>query len=94
VKRTSRPALPWPVYKVWPWLFWNLCAACKREFRREWGWRVLHGPICGGQYRESYVCGACAPDKRTAAALFGPPDVRPRRPPPPPRKMNESEGPK
>jgi hypothetical protein len=81
MKREAAMRPLFPVDRIWPWFFWRLCVVCKREFRREYGWRVAHGPV-NSQANESYVCGECAHDQYTAANFFDP--ARMRRPPPPP----------
>lgn len=48
------------VCSTWPVFEWCRCEGCGREFRREWGWRVLTGPFYGGMGRWRYVCGDCA----------------------------------
>lgn len=53
------------------WFAWQKCARCKTEFRREAGWKWLHGPWMGtpnGTHGHwSYLCFSCGgPTKATA----------------------------
>ncbi len=44
------------VAKTWPIFSWEFCVACKKEFRREWGWRhTTHGY----NTKWNYVCCEC-----------------------------------
>lgn len=73
-----------------PLLFWYTCTKCKKEFRREKGWRGLTGPWLSGVGQWRYLCRECAPTREDADNFFlndrwmiPPPTKRPAPPPPP-----------
>ena len=61
MKRT--PKKHYCVIRTYPLLFWRKCVKCKREFRREWGWKYETG-----NYNQ-YICSACAPTIDVAETL-------------------------
>lgn len=70
------------VYKVRSWFFWNKCAKCKDEFRRERGWRFLTGPFVGGMGKWRYLCASCCNNEQHAHDLANSfPFERPLAPP-------------
>ena len=44
------------VNKTWPIFSWEFCVVCKKEFRREWGWRHI---TYGYRAKWNYVCCEC-----------------------------------
>jgi hypothetical protein len=81
-------SLPAEVFRSFPIFFWVQCACCKKDFRREKGWRWLSGPYVNGAGRWKYICSECAPTREVAAfrakSMQGPPLARPAPPPNPP----------
>jgi hypothetical protein len=58
------------IIKIYPRFFWKYCEKCKKEFRREWGWRA-NLVFMETRYDE-YVCAECAPTKLDAAKIIAP----------------------
>lgn len=58
------------VYVCNPWFFWQTCSKCKKNFRREKGFRALVGPWInrGGTWK--YICQACCPNRDYAHKYF------------------------
>jgi hypothetical protein len=91
MKRKAKPKLNWEHgpdhhYSLFSW---ELCSACHKEFRREWGWRFLGPPYIGGAGIDYYLCKVCAPSKDAAVDLVLQRiyiAARPTPPPMPPRK--------
>ncbi len=54
------------LWRTWPLLLWRECLSCKREFRREWGWRVLLGPYFNGRGHVAFLCCTCCPSLQDA----------------------------
>lgn len=80
------------IYKHYGLFFWQRCSCCKKDFRREKGFRFLTGLFFNGAGRWRYLCQKCAPSKSVANeyAVLGkyiPP--RPSAPPPPPPPDDE-----
>lgn len=75
------------VYPHYSYFEWYKCDKCKKEFRREAGYRLLIG---AGHGRCIYLCSTCCPSEKRAH-LYGinmeyiPPKPK-CTPPPPPRK--------
>ncbi len=53
---------------IWPIFQWQYCMACRREFRREWGWKrqAVRMPIFN-QY--DCLCAKCCPAKEDFASV-------------------------
>ncbi len=51
------------VIKVWPIFSWENCVVCKKDFRREYGWRHI---VCRYRSVIRYVCLGCCPTKDDA----------------------------
>ncbi len=51
------------VNKTWPIFSWEFCVVCKKEFRREWGWRHI---TYGYRAKWNYVCCECCPTEDNA----------------------------
>lgn len=66
---------------IWSLLAWHLCAICRTEFRREWGWWMVVGPYHGGIGRRVYCCGVCAPTRNDARRTILMANSVPMRPP-------------
>ena len=58
------------LYKHYSLFFWYQCCSCKKEFRREKGWRGLTGPYYGGSGVWRYLCKTCAPSRIIADDFF------------------------
>ena len=43
------------VKRHYPLFMWTQCECCKKDFRREWGWRTMYVK------RSIYLCKDCAP---------------------------------
>lgn len=74
-----------------PIFIWEKCDKCKKEFRREKGWKNYGGPYVNniGQFR--YLCQDCGPDKKTAQEYFKNRKIeRPLPPPPMQRTISKS----
>ncbi len=52
----------WPVFK------WQYCMACRREFRREWGWK-RQGIITAAFSQVDCLCAKCCPTKQDFASV-------------------------
>lgn len=78
------------VFSIKPLIFWQQCDGCEFEFRREYGWKVLAGPIVGGSYTIRYYCIDCCStaEEARARADYVPP--RPMPPSPPPLRIVKS----
>ena len=44
------------VKKIWPIFFWTYCECCQRDFKKEYGWKILPG--C---FSKMYMCCDCCP---------------------------------
>jgi len=75
------------LYKCYTIFNWHQCCRCKKDFRREHGYRALTGPYYGGAGTWRYVCGTCGPNIETADIVFTSSPWIPARPlmPPPQR---------
>jgi len=74
VKRLSGIQIKTRAY--WPFIFWEECAQCNIEFRREWGWKVESGDFLdsfwsGKPDNVYYVCGSCAMEPADATNTVG-----------------------
>ena len=85
MKRQAKPkmTLEYGPYEHYSIFSWEQCAACKKDFRREWGWRFLGPPYIGGAGHWYYLCKACAPSKDKARELIIGRVYMPKRPAPP-----------
>lgn len=55
--------------KCYPLFFWRFCFVCRREFRREAGWKGRLG-LYRGKYGWYHICSECAPTEKQADDLF------------------------
>lgn len=69
MKRQAKPKSDYIIFSVSPWFVWRECRVCKKEFRRERGWRMIGPPICGGRASEFYLCGECAATEKDAIRI-------------------------
>ncbi len=67
MKRESQVSDLWPHRS---WFAWKLCCNCKKEFRREVGWRAFTGPYMFGHGLFRYICGSCAPTRAIASDIL------------------------
>ncbi len=77
------------IFRTFPLFSWLKCDSCKKEFRRELGWRYLSGPFHGRSGIWKYVCKDCVPSKEDAHlyALKQKLPLKPKAPPPSPNKV-------
>lgn len=75
--------------RINPWFFWETCVECRKEFRREKGWRVFGGPFYGGQGTFRYLCSTCAPTEEKAIEIFTKKPTLPTNPPRVPPKPRQ-----
>ena len=68
--REAKPSRYNALYRCWPMLFWRRCCGCKKEFRREWGWRAITPPYGGTMGTERFLCQRCAPTREKADEFF------------------------
>ena len=81
------------LYRFFPLFFWRKCDDCKKDFIREWGYRAIVGPFCGGRGRSVYLCKSCRSSIQEAHRYFLYVHHRPFRPPAPtptPPKKDDS----
>jgi hypothetical protein len=52
--------------------FWTLCEVCRKEFRREAGWRLRRYAfsIDGANTEHVYACAECCPTEHEAYAVL------------------------
>lgn len=58
------------LYSMFPLFFWYQCNKCKKEFRRERGWRALDVPVHSLAYTVYHLCNSCAPTREIADEYF------------------------
>jgi len=61
------------VKKIYPLIFWQDCAICKMQFRREFGFQTsstVKGHLARPFEIQREYCGECAPDKTAAENIF------------------------
>lgn len=63
MKREPQLKYAYGVYRYFTFFKWSLCEKCKKEFRREKGWRFSAAPFFGGVGTWRYVCGNCFAEK-------------------------------
>lgn len=83
------------IYKHYGLFFWQQCSCCKKDFRREKGFRFLTGPFCNGVGHWEYLCEKCAPSKSSANeyVVLGKYMSLMKPPPPSIRNLKENEQP-
>lgn len=58
------------LYSMFPLFFWYQCNKCKKEFRREKGWRALDLPVKNHMHTVYHLCNSCAPTRKIADEYF------------------------
>lgn len=71
--KRNRISLPY-IKKIKPLVFWRECRFCRKEFKKEFGFKIIDKKACFGigenRVFESYCCSECAKDANEVKKLI------------------------
>lgn len=70
---TKREVVRWVIKRIWPIFSWKYCDCCKKEFRREHGWKC-HDAFFG-MCKDKYYCGNCVLTEKDVLKKCTPPTI-------------------